>query len=173
MMVDAMNDTTVRVSLDGAGRPRAASAEARIEQPPDRVWAVVADVNAYAERIPMIHRTRLDGDRVTVDLRFKVSLLSVGFQFVAAVAQEPGRWLELRGISGEPRGIRLRFELSPVDDGRACALRSDGEFDVHSLGWLAKYFLRHHPEIEYGIFPGVALALLESMRRAAAGSAPI
>lgn len=25
----------------------------------------------------------------------------------------------------------------------------------------------HHPEIEYGIMPGVALALVDSMRRAA------
>jgi ribosome-associated toxin RatA of RatAB toxin-antitoxin module len=153
--------------MDDAGRPSGAAAEARIEQPPERVWAVVSDVGGYAERIPMISRVRLDGDRVTVDLRFKVSLLSVGFHFVAAVTQEPGRWLELRYVSGEPRGIRLRFELEPLDGGRACALRGDGEFDVHSLGWLAKYFLRHHPEIEYGVFPGVALALVESMRRAA------
>jgi ribosome-associated toxin RatA of RatAB toxin-antitoxin module len=162
-----VSETAVRVQMDAEGRPRGASAEARIEAPVARVWAVVADVGGYAQRIPMIHRVTLDGDRVTVDLRFRVSLLSVGFQFVAAVTKEPERWLELRGLSGEPRGIRLRFELSPLDDGRACMLRGDGEFDVMSLGWLAKYFLRHHPEIEYGIFPGVALALVESMRKVA------
>jgi len=167
-----MTETAVHVRIDEAGRPRSASAEARIEQPPDRVWAVVSDVARYAERIPMIHRVRVEGDRVTVDLKFRVTLLSVGFQFVAVVTQEPGRWLELRGVAGEPRGIRLRFDLSPLDGGRACTLRSDGEFDVQSLGWLAKYFLRHHPEIEYGIFPGVALALVESMRRAAEGAPP-
>lgn len=159
-------ETAVRVRMGGDGKPRGASAEARIEAPAARLWEVIADVGGYAQRIPMIHRVRLEGDQVTVDLRFRVSLLSVGFQFVAQVTQEPGRWLELRGVSGEPRGIRLRFELTPLDDGRACMLRSDGEFDVMSLGWLAKYFLKHHPEIEYGIFPGVALALVESMRKA-------
>src|SRR5579883_1899358 len=106
-----MKETLVRVQVDDDGRPRGASAEARIEQPVARVWAVVADVDGYAERIPMVHKVRLDGDRVTVDLRFRVSLPSVGFQFVATVAHEPEKWLELRGVSGEPRGIRLRFEL--------------------------------------------------------------
>lgn len=35
-----------------------------------------------------------------------------------------------------------------------------------SLGWLAKYFLRHRPEIQFGVMPGVAVGLLESIRRA-------
>ena len=79
--------------------------------------------------------------------------------------------LKLRRIL-RPRGIRLRFDLTPEDasesgDGRACRIRGEGEFDAGSLGRLAKYFLRHHPEIEFGIFPGVALALIESMRRGA------
>jgi ribosome-associated toxin RatA of RatAB toxin-antitoxin module len=163
-----MSETLVRVRMNGEGRPASAEAEARIEHPVARVWAVVADVDRYAERIPMVHRVRIEGDRVTVDLRFRVSLLSVGFQFVAEMTREPERWLELRGVSGEPRGIRLRFDLEPLDEGRACALRGEGEFDAQSLGWLAKYFLRHHPEIENGIFPGVAITLVESMRRAAA-----
>jgi ribosome-associated toxin RatA of RatAB toxin-antitoxin module len=161
-----VTETLVRVRMDAEGRPRSASADARIEAPVARVWAAVADVAGYPTRIPMIHRVRLDGDRVTVDLRFRVSFLSVGFQFVAEVVKEPERWLELRGVSGEPKGIRLRFEMTPLDDGRACLLRGDGEFEVMSLGWLAKYFLKNHPEIEYGVFPGVALALVESMRKA-------
>jgi hypothetical protein len=115
----------------------------------------------------MIHRARRDGDRITIDLKFKVAILSVGFTFVADAVYEQEKWLELRWVSGEPRGIRLRFELEPADEGRATIVRGDGEFDAQSLGWLAKYFLKHHPEIEYGIFPGVALALIDSMRKAA------
>jgi len=161
------NSPVVRVRLAPDGRPLAASAEGRIERPVGRVWEVIADVGRYAERVPMIHRVRRDGDRVTVDLRFKITLFSVGFQFTADATYEEEKWLELRWVAGEPRGIRLRFELEPADEGRATVMRSDGEFDADSLGWLAKYFLRHHPEIQYGIFPGVALALLDSMRRAA------
>ena len=71
-------------------------------------------------------------------------------------------------VSGEPRGIRLRFDLEPLDDGKACMLRSSAAFDAMSLGWLAKYFLKHHPEIQFGVMPGVAVGLLESMRQALA-----
>jgi hypothetical protein len=144
-----------------------ASALGRIDRPVTHVWSIIADVAGLAGRVPMVRRVRLDGDRVTVELRFKIALFSVGFQFVAAETHEEPRWLELRWVAGEPRGIRLRFELEPLDDGRACLLRAAGEFDAMSLGWLTKYFLRHHPEIQYGIFPGVALALFDSMRRAA------
>jgi hypothetical protein len=67
----------------------------------------------------------------------------------------------------EPKDIRLRFTLTPTEGGRACSAEADVEFDLTSLGWMAKYFLRHHPEIQFGVFPGVALVLVDSLRRAA------
>lgn len=124
----------------------------------------------------MIHRVRLDGKRAAVDLKFKLSLFSVGFHFVVEL-----QWLELRYLSGEPRGIKLRFDLEEADDGKATVLSSTGACytpafaggpDVMSLRWLAKYFLKHQPETprsprSFGVIPGVAVGLLESMRRAA------
>ena len=56
-----------------------------------------------------------------------------------------------------------------IDDGKACMLRSTAAFDAMSLGWLAKYFLEHHPEIQFGVMPGVAIGLLASMRLALSG----
>jgi hypothetical protein len=91
----------------------------------------------------------------------------VGFQFVVDIDREHEKHLELRWVSGEPRGIRLRFDLEPLDEGAACRIRSTGEFDPMSLGWLAKYFLKHHPEIQFGVMPGVAVGLLVAMRSAA------
>jgi len=159
----------VALKIDDNGYANCATAESRIEASLDRVWTVVTDVDNFAGRVPMIHRIRVDGKRATVQLRFKMSLFSVGFEFVVDEHSEEKRWIELRYVSGEPRGIRLRFDLEPLDDGEACLLRTTGEFDVMSLGWLAKYFLKHHPEIQCGVLPGVAIGLLEAMRRAAEG----
>jgi hypothetical protein len=106
----------------------------------------------------------------TIQLRFKIALFAVHFEFTAEVRTEDERRLELKWVAGEPRDILLRFELEPLDDGQACLLRAEGQLDPTSLGWLAKYFLRHHPEIRFGIVPGVALALFDSVRRGA--SAP-
>ncbi|MEZ4263507.1 MAG: SRPBCC family protein [Polyangiaceae bacterium] len=162
-----MQPVHLKVDVDRTGRPRGATAEARVARSAAHLWKVIEDVDRYPERVPMIHRVRLDGDRATVDLKFKVSLISVGFRFVVDVKSEPEKWLELSWVDGEPRDIRLRFDLDPIEGEDACMLRSSGAFDVMSLGWLAKYFLKHHPEIQFGVLPGVALALLESMRRAA------
>jgi hypothetical protein len=130
------------------------------------VWAAIADVGGYAGRVPMIHRVRRDGDRVTVGLRFKVSLFSVGFEFVADIRHEGERLLELRGVSGEPRGLVLRFEIEPLAGGADTLLETHAELDIHSLGWLTTYFLKNHPEIQFGVFPGIALSLIDSVRRA-------
>lgn len=105
---------------------------------------------------------------MTFDLKFRVGFFSVGFQFTADATYEPEKWLELRWTAGEPKDIRLRFDLAATEDGKACIVHGDGEFDLHSLGWLVKYFLKHHPEIEHGIFPGVALVLIDSLKRATA-----
>jgi carbon monoxide dehydrogenase subunit G len=165
--VTSVNVTT---ELDGNGYANSATAEARVNAPIARVWEVVTDVDKFPERVPMISKVRLDGTRATVQLKFKLSLFSVGFEFVVdEVHSEADHWLELRYVSGEPKGIRLRFDLQPLDDGKATLLKATGEFDAMSLGWLAKYFLKHHPEIQCGILPGVAIGLLESMRRAAEG----
>jgi ribosome-associated toxin RatA of RatAB toxin-antitoxin module len=159
-------DPVVKVRLDAGGKPLGAAASARIEHPVSVVWGAVADLERYARHLPMVHRARRQGDDVTFDLRFKIGFFSVGFQFTARATYEAERWLELRWIEGEPRNVRLRFDLKPTEDGRACTVEGDGEFDLMSLGWLTKYFLRHHPEIQFGIFPGVALVLIDSLRRA-------
>jgi ribosome-associated toxin RatA of RatAB toxin-antitoxin module len=167
----AATDPIVQIRLAPDGRPLGASAVTRIARPIARVWEVVADVERYAGRVPMISRLRKQGARIEVDLKFKVALFTAGFEFTADVTSEHERWLEIRWVAGEPRGIHLRFELTSIEDGRACLVRGDGSFDAMSLGWLVKYFLKHHPEIQHGIFPGVTLILLDSMRRAAEADA--
>jgi ribosome-associated toxin RatA of RatAB toxin-antitoxin module len=155
----------VRVRVAADGRPLGASATARIERPLAEVWAAVADTERYARNLPMVHRAKRRGDSVAFDLKFRVGFFSVGFEFTADVVYEAEKWLELRWTSGEPKDIRLRFALTPTDDGKACLVEGDAQFDLHSLGWLVKYFLKHHPEIQHGIFPGVALVLIDSLRQ--------
>jgi ribosome-associated toxin RatA of RatAB toxin-antitoxin module len=160
-------DPVVKVRTAPDGKPLGATAVARIDHPVSVVWAALSDVERYAKHLPMVHRVHRRGDDLTFELRFKIGFFSVGFHFDAHATYEAERWLELRWTAGEPRGIKLRFTLTPTDDGRACTVEGEGEFDVMSLGWLTKYFLRHHPEIQFGIFPGVALVLVDSLRRAA------
>jgi hypothetical protein len=167
----------VRVARDG--RPLGAATTMRIDRPVAAVWAVLSDIERFTSRLPMVDRARRRGDDVDVELKFRVGFFSAGFQFSArATYEEPkndpnddqGGWLELRWTAGEPRGVKFRFTLTPIDGGAACMVEGDAEFDVQSLGWLVKYFLKHHPEIQHGIFPGVSLVLIDTLRRAVTGS---
>jgi carbon monoxide dehydrogenase subunit G len=156
----------VRATPDGY--PLGAATTMRIDRPVAAVWAVLEDTERFAGRLPMVDRARRRGDLVDFDLKFRVGFFSAGFQFTAQATSEAPKWLELRWISGEPRGVKFRFTLTPIDDGAACLVEADAQFDVQSLGWLVKYFLKHHPEIQHGIFPGVSLVLVDTLRRAVA-----
>ena len=168
--VEKAGSPLVQVHLDAAGLPSGATAAAFVKAPPERVWSVVFDVASYAAHIPMISKVKREGDRVTVYLKFRISLFSVGFDFIADGVYEEGKWLELRWVSGEPRELRIRFDLQPVDGGTLVHVMC--AFDLSSLGWLVKYFLKHHPEIQFGVFPGSALTLLESMKKAVESKSP-
>jgi hypothetical protein len=147
------------------GRPLGASARTRIPRPVREVWATVSDVEGWARQLPMVRKATRRGDELTLELGFKVAFFSVGFAFSARARRQDEEWLELSWTAGEPRDIVLRLALTPADDGRACDVESAAQFDLMSIGWLAKYFLRHHPEIQLGVFPGVTIALLEALRR--------
>jgi carbon monoxide dehydrogenase subunit G len=160
---------SVTVEFAPDGRPLAATARARIDRPAADVWRAIEDIERFVRFIPMVHSATKRGDHVAFDLKFRLGiLLSVGFRFEARATYEAGRSMELRWISGEPRDVRLRFHVQPTDDGRACIVSGEGSFDMMSLGWLAKYFLKNHPEIELGVFPGVALVLVDALRKAVA-----
>jgi len=155
----------IRVRVGPDGLPLGAATTMRIDRPVAVVWATLSDIERFTSRMPMVARARRQGDVVEVALRFRIGFFSAGFEFTANVTREELRWVELRWISGEPRGIRLRFTLTPTDDGKACFCEGDAEFDIQSLGWLVKYFLKHHPEIQHGIFPGVSMAVVDTLRR--------
>lgn len=158
-----MHKPIIEVEVGADGTPASATATTRVAAPTARVWSHIADVDRYPLFVPMMSKARRDGDRVHVHLKFKISLFSVGFDFVADAKYEEGRWLELRGVSGDIRDLHIRFDLADVDGGST--LKATISFDVFSLGWLSKYFLKHHPEIRYGIFPGCAYGLADSLRQ--------
>ncbi len=161
-----MHKPFIEVTFDDAGRPTLAEATTIITASPQRIWAFISDVEQYPGTIPMLHRVRRTGDRVTAQLRFKISLFAVTFEFTADARYEEPHWLELRWVAGEPRDLRIRFDLEALGDGTTRARATIG-FDLFSLGWMAKYFLRHHPEIQFGVLPGSALVLVDAMRRRA------
>ena len=166
-VVAQTRDPLVRVTLGPNDEPRGAIAAVRVAAPPERVWAIIRDVEAYPSRIPMIDKVKVEGDRLTMRLAFRIALFTARFGYTARITLDEGRSLDVSYESGEPRDLHLRFDLLPAPAGDATLLYVASSFDLSTLGWLVKFFLRHHPEIRYGVYPGSSLALLDSIRQAA------
>jgi carbon monoxide dehydrogenase subunit G len=148
------------------GKPCGALALGRIGAPVPEVWQVLSEIEKLPDRIPMIHRTKVDGDRLEMQLRFKIALLSAKFGFEARADEIAEKRLVLSYLSGEPRDIEIRFDLAPLDPATT-GLYVGMSFDIESLGWLVSFFLKNHPEIRYGVYPGCVLSLLDSFREEA------
>lgn len=165
----AAQKASIEVDVGADGTPASATATTRVGAPAARLWSVIADVDRYPSFVPMLASVKRDGAKVTVHLKVRIAIITAGFHFDASVQMEEGRWLELRGTAGEPRDIRMRFELEEAADGGSTLLHTTMSFDPYSLGWMTKYLLKHHPEIRYGLFPGCAYGLADSMKQAAEG----
>ena len=166
-VVAASRDPLVRVIVGPNDDPQGAVSAVRVAATPARVWEIIRDVEAYPSRIHMIERCHVEGDRLTMRLAFRIALFTARFGYTARLAIDEGRSLEVRYESGEPRDLRLRFDVVPAPAGDATLLYVASGYDITTLGWLVKLFLKHHPEIRYGVYPGSSLALLDSIRRAA------
>jgi ribosome-associated toxin RatA of RatAB toxin-antitoxin module len=158
------DDPLVRIALGKKGLPVAACAAGRVEASAERVWSVLSDVSKYAVRVPLIDRVRLHGDSAEFLLRLKLAFFSVSFSFESEIRESEGKTLDLRYLKGEPKDIAIRYDVLPLNGGSESAIFVRIGFDIESLGWLVKFFLKNHPEIQFGVFPGCAVALLESMR---------
>lgn len=149
------------------GLPIASTAAQVVNASPAKLWEIVSDPQRFTKRVPMIDHVVVNGDRVKMELKFKVALLSFGFRFECTSKKEEGKALELTYVSGEPRDAHIRFDIEPFDNGAKSILFARIGFDILSLGWLVKTFLKHHPEIRYGVYPGSALSLLDAVKRSA------
>ena len=108
----------------------------------------------------MVRHIKRTGDIIDLGLQFRVAFLSVKFGTMMRLALESGV-AKLSYISGEPRDLALTVRLHPEGDA-ASVIELEVGFDVDSLGWVTKYFLKHHPEIRMGIFSGVACTVISA-----------
>lgn len=166
-LVERAHGPLIQIHLGADGGPVGATAARRIRAPKERVWRIMTDLDGMAGRVPMMQKIQRDGRFVTVHLRFGLSLFSAHFAFKVEHVIDEGRAIELRYVEGEPRDITIRQELVAASTPDATLLYTSIDYDVFSLGFLTKFFLKHHPEIRYGVIPGSALTLLDSVRKAA------
>jgi hypothetical protein len=150
-------------------------AVALIDAPLSEVVTAVRQIRThqggFLRDVNIIHRLRIledrpDGLRIRLELRYRFFVLRFKFEVDAdVVVDEEGR-LDLTGVRGKPQGLRAHFRVQPVADGEKTLAYCSLRFDVNSLGWLVDYFLRHHPEIELGVFSATAPVIVLTLKQA-------
>ncbi len=105
-------------------------------------------------------------ERFRANLCFKIAIFSVRFHFAVNVRRESNRLLELSYHAGKVRDLLIRLQLQS-EQAESTILQCRVRFDIYSLGWLVNLFVKHHPEIEWGIHPGSALSIAQAVRRLA------
>lgn len=135
----------------------------RLQEAFDRI-EITGDFHSFVKHIPMVKELKKKGDRYAIELQFKVAILSVKFGAEMRLVREGPNAIRFDYIEGEPDGLSLRFAGHPMGD--KVLLQIDVGYEIDSLGWLAKHFLRHHPEIRDGAHAGTAVAIVEALRTA-------
>lgn len=164
--------------VDDTGKYKRSVAVALIRAPVEKVVHAVEQVRredgGFLNDVNMIHKFKVlkdDGDklRVRIDMRYRYFVLSFKFHIIADVFVREGGRLDLHAVDGKVKDLAIHFRLRPVNDGRETLFFCSMYYDVSSLGWLVDYFLKHHPEIELGVFSGsapiITLALKETVER--------
>lgn len=155
---------------DPHGVPVGVKSVMTVSMPPERVVERITalqgrfDFSPFLTEIPMVRNLQVAGDSVRIDLQFKVAFLSVKFGCRAKIVREKSNVLRVEYVDGEPAGLWLRFSLLP-GEAEQSRVQVESGFDLDSLGWVAKYFLKHHPEIRPGVFAGVGYAITDVIRR--------
>jgi len=164
--------------VDDNGKYKRSVAVALIRAPVDKVVHAVEQVRqhdgGFLNDVNMIHKFKIlkdDGDklRVRIDMRYRYFVLSFKFHIIADVFVREGGRLDLHAVDGKVKDLAIHFRLRPANEGKHTLFFCSMYYDVSSLGWLVDYFLKHHPEIELGVFSGsapiITLALKETVER--------
>ena len=148
-------------------------AVALIKAPTERVVAAVerirSDKGSFMEEVNIINKFRILEDRgdqlrVRIDLKYRFFMLSFKFHVIADVNTDGKGQLDLYSTAGKLKDLRIHFRLKPVEEGRHSLFFCSMYFDVKSLGWLVDHFLRHHPEIELGVFSATAPVIVLTLK---------
>ncbi len=122
-----------------------------LDAPPEKVWDKLMDVASYPKFLRTIVSTKVtrrDGPLIAFDWEMDVPF----FNLKGARAQRGQRphLIEVRGLSGNLRGSRERWELFPIDGGKKTLAAFYRAIDVETGGLLLETMIKLEPSMEQG-----------------------
>ncbi len=151
------------------GRLRMVTAGVVIPLPPDRIWDVITDYDAYPEWVPEMEETRVinQTDR-HVDVAFRLvifaAVVSKSVDYTLRIIENPKRSTRWFLLDGDFAAARGSWQLLPLDEGTSTLAFYSTYTDMASLGWVVETLLEARPDMEYAMQTSAAVMMVKSLK---------
>ena len=107
-----------------AGDVEFVTATIRVNQPPDRVWPILANPFEFQEKISPHFKTLSvledHADMSLLKCRVELGFFLPNIKYIVESRYEQGRRISFRSREGDLKDLRGMWEITPIDGGKAC-----------------------------------------------------
>lgn len=137
-----------------------------IAAPPARVFDVVADVESYPKFMPSVvrnHIVKRQGEMIAYEWELDVPVFNLkGTRMMRGRRPE---LVEVRGVDGNFKESRERWELYPLDGGQRTLAAFYRTVDVKTAGVMLKTMVSLEPSMEHGVNLAAGFVHIRDVRR--------
>lgn len=138
----------------------------RISAPPAQVFDVVIDVESYSKFMKSVIGNKIikrQGDMFAYEWELDVPIFNL--KGVRGMRGRRPDLIEVRGISGNFRESKERWELYPLDGGKKTLAVFYRSVDVQSAGLIVKTMVSLEPSMEHGLNLAAGFVFIRDIRR--------
>jgi ribosome-associated toxin RatA of RatAB toxin-antitoxin module len=137
-----------------------------INAPPEKVYDVVMDVEAYSKFMKSVVANKIikrQGDMVAYEWELDVPVFNL--KGVRAIRGKRPEMIEVRGMSGNFKESRERWELFGVEGQKKTLAVFYRSVDIQSAGLLVKTMVKMEPSMEHGVNIAAGFVFIRDIRR--------
>ena len=137
-----------------------------INAPAEKIYDAITDVENHPKFMKAVVRNKIikkQGDMFAYEWELDVPVFNL--KGVRAMRGKRPELIEVRGMSGNFKESRERWELYPLDDGKRTLAAFYRALDVESAGVLLKTMISMEPSMEHGVSLAAGFVHLRDVRR--------
>jgi ribosome-associated toxin RatA of RatAB toxin-antitoxin module len=149
------------------GSPRQVVVFAVIHVPPERVFDAIFDVENYPKFMKVVARQKItrrsaSGSMIAYEWEDDLPIFNLKGERMMR-GQRPA-WIEVKGVAGNFKDSLDRWELYPLDGGKATLAALYRAVDVKTAGVLVKTMVAVEPSMEHGLILAAGFVHLHDLR---------
>ena len=154
------------------GRLKLVTGATHVQSPPQQVWDVITDYEAYTEWMPQTSKVTVsneNGDSRDVGFRldFEFSVITKRVEYTVRQRWTENRRIDWTLVKGDFETAVGSWELVETDDGTGTLVFYSTYTDLESMGWIVRTLLKEQPAMDIAIQGSTALMVVKSVKERA------